>query len=113
MTDLKRYHEFTSVGAHYPEHDTKSKNELVYLALGLAGETGEAVDIIKKMIRDGDDGLTPERWHQLMLELGDILWYWTRLVYGISSTPEEVIGENMAKLIERYPEQFQDWNAEE
>ena len=109
MTDLKEFHKFTSVGAHYPEHGTQSVGELTYLALGLAGETGEAVDIIKKMIRDGDDGLTPERWDQLMLELGDVLWYWIRLVYAIDSSPEEVIGENMSKLIERYPEQFKDF----
>ena len=52
MTDLKKFHEFTSAGAHYPDHGTKSADELTYLALGLAGETGEAVDVIKKMIRD-------------------------------------------------------------
>ena len=106
LTYLGRYHDFTSKGAHYPHHGTGGSGELTYLALGLAGETGESVDIIKKMIRDGHINLTTERYNDLVSELGDVLWYWIRLVYAIGASPEKVINENMRKLIERYPEQF-------
>jgi NTP pyrophosphatase (non-canonical NTP hydrolase) len=109
MTDLEKFRQFTAAGAHYPEHGSGSDRELTYLALGLAGETGEAVDIIKKMIRDSSPTLTLEQREKFILELGDVLWYWTRLVWVIGADPEEVIQKNMDKLIARYPEQFKDF----
>ncbi len=109
MTDLNEFHEFTSAGAHYPNSGTKSIDEFTYLALGLAGETGEAVEVIKKAMRDGQLHLSNAQCDELVDELGDVLWYWVRLVFAIRSDPDKVIQHNMDKLIERYPNQFRDF----
>lgn len=52
--------------AIYPQRG----NNLTYTALGLAGETGEFCDKLKKEIRD-----RIEDSEGLLLELGDVLWY--------------------------------------
>ena len=78
-------------------------NRVVYPALGLAGETGEAVDIIKKTIRHG--GVAYElgkRELDMKLELGDVLWYWCNLVHDLDFDPAELLKMNYDKLRERY-----------
>lgn len=51
-----------------------------YLLLGMVGESGEVVDVLKKIVRDVNNGLPVEkaitnRKEKLMDELGDVLWY--------------------------------------
>lgn len=58
---------------------------LLYFALGLAGEAGEAADKIKKLVRD-NDGVVQD-WAQfkaIQKELGDVLWYLAQLCNSIS-----------------------------
>lgn len=97
--DLEYYHEFTKSTAKYPESGTGSLNELAYLSLGLAGETGEAVDTIKKSFRVQE--LTDHDIECLKEELGDVLYYWTRLCYAAGLHPEEVKQANVDKLTQR------------
>jgi hypothetical protein len=54
------------------------------IALGLAGEAGEVVDLIKKVEGHGH----PLDRNKLQGELGDLLWYTARLaeLYGIKVT---------------------------
>lgn len=80
-----------------------SINRTIYPALGLAGETGEAVDIIKKTIRDG--GIAHElgrRTEDMKYELGDVMWYWCNLVKDLDFDPYELLQMNYDKLRERY-----------
>jgi NTP pyrophosphatase (non-canonical NTP hydrolase) len=77
-----------------------------YYALGLAGETGEAVDKLKKLYRDksfGDTGaMSPEDRQALLLELGDVLWYLTRIArIVLKGSLVEVMEANAEKLISR------------
>ena len=87
----------------------KEDYAVIYPALGLAGETGEAVDIIKKSVRyktkdepfslkSGDK----DRTLDMKLELGDIMWYWTNLVLDLGFDPEEIFQMNYDKLHKRY-----------
>ena len=76
----------------YPGCDTGSHMELAYLALGLAGESGEAVDKVKKHIRDGAD------LRAVVTELGDVLWYLDRLARVCGADLAAVAALNMAKL---------------
>jgi NTP pyrophosphatase (non-canonical NTP hydrolase) len=71
---------------------------IAYCALGLAGESGEVVDQVKKLYRNEKGVLTPERLEKLKLELGDQFWYWSMLVKELGLTPEEVVTANINKL---------------
>lgn len=79
--------------------------EVIYPALGLAGETGEAVDIVKKTIRhmkEGDKFDLGDRTEAMKLELGDVMWYWCNLCLDLGFDPHELLQMNYDKLRERY-----------
>jgi NTP pyrophosphatase (non-canonical NTP hydrolase) len=69
---------------------------LTIMALGLAGEAGEVLEKIKKLVRDS----TYDR-DALKKELGDILFYWARICRYFGFQPSEVIGANIDKLDDR------------
>jgi len=73
-----------------------------YLALGLAGESGEVTEIIKKHYRHGKELNT----EHLREELGDVLWYVTVLAASNGIDLYEVAEANIEKLRKRYPEGF-------
>lgn len=70
----------------------------VVFALGLGGETGEVLEIIKKAKRD----LAVVDTEHLREELGDVLWYVANLCSAYSLSLEDVINYNVHKLSERY-----------
>jgi len=79
----------------------KYTGDVTYPALGLAGETGEVCDKIKKVIRD-DNGLFSEETRAgLKLELGDVLWYLAAICSTLDFTLEDVMEANIAKLTDR------------
>jgi NTP pyrophosphatase (non-canonical NTP hydrolase) len=67
--------------------------------LGLAGEAGETVELVKKWAFHD----RPLDRAKLTKELGDVLWYLTALARTQGITLEEVASENVAKLEARYP----------
>ncbi len=71
--------------------------QLIYPALGLAGETGEVIERIKKIVRDGRDVSFEDREY-LALELGDVLWYVCRIANVLQLSLEDVIQGNVEKL---------------
>ena len=72
-------------------------------ALGLAGETGEVIEKIKKMIRDknGVFQATPEDIDELKKELGDVLWYLSAIAYYNGINLDDVARTNFSKLRSR------------
>lgn len=70
-----------------------------YPALGLAGEAGELVEVVKKFYRDHTP-FTPTR-ERVLKEAGDVLWYLSQLVGFWDLTLQEVAWENLAKLADR------------
>lgn len=107
MTDpqfIDEYIEFTAAGSVYPEARTGSLRELGYLGLGLAGESGESVDVIKKLVRLDDtdwEGDHPELRAKLIDELGDVFWYFARLLDVLDISLYEVVQRNTTKLQQR------------
>lgn len=91
------YQERIADFAVYPEKGTGSKMELAYLALGLTGEAGEVSEKIKKFIRDG--GVLDEA--SVIKELGDVLWYLTRLANTLCHDLYDVASMNIQKLQDR------------
>jgi NTP pyrophosphatase (non-canonical NTP hydrolase) len=71
-------------------------------ALGLAGESGEVADEIKKVIGHGHE-LNRER---LAKELGDVLWYVAALCNDLGIRMADVAQSNIDKLLDRYPDGF-------
>jgi NTP pyrophosphatase (non-canonical NTP hydrolase) len=74
-------------------------------ALGLGSETGEFVEIVKKMVLQGKPADEDNIFH-MKRELGDIMWYWVTACMSLGLDPVEVITENQKKLEARYGKQF-------
>ena len=70
--------------------------------MGLCGEAGEAIDLMKKYLHQGH-ALDREA---LLRELGDVAWYLAETAWALDATLEEVCQGNIDKLRRRYPEGF-------
>ena len=79
------------------------KDVLINGVMGLCGESGEAIDIVKKHLAQGHE---LDREH-LIDELGDIAWYLAETAQVLGVTLEEVLERNINKLKKRYPEGFE------
>ena len=79
---------------------TKTPNEL-YPALGLGGEAGEVLEVVKKVWRDNQGEFTPETRHKLKLELGDVLWYLAAIASEQNISLQEIAEANLEKLKSR------------
>ena len=78
------------------------KDVLINGVMGLCGESGEAIDIVKKWLAQGHD-LDREK---LAKELGDIAWYLAETAYALDIPLEDILQANIDKLKKRYPEGF-------
>ena len=98
-----------SLDSRMKEIDSSSPIEsarLLTAALGLGSETGEFVEIVKKMFLQGKPASDENIFH-MKRELGDIMWYWTTACLALKLDPFEVIKENQDKLEARYGEKFE------
>ncbi len=78
------------------------KDILINGVMGLCGESGEAIDIVKKWLAQGHE-LDKEK---LAKELGDIAWYLAETAYALDLDLEDVFQANIDKLKKRFPEGF-------
>lgn len=84
---------------------TAGDDEESYLlngVMGLCGESGEVIDLVKKHLHQG---------HELdrvkvVEELGDVLWYCALIAEAVGATLSDVMTRNIDKLKERYPDGF-------
>lgn len=67
-----------------------------YCAIALGGEVGEVLNEVKKQIRDGGD-----RSEKILDELGDTLFYLTRLGHEYGFGLNDIMKYNMNKLQKR------------
>lgn len=82
--------------------ELSKKDVLINGVMGLCGESGEAIDIVKKWLAQGHD-LDREK---LAKELGDIAWYLAETAYALDIPLEDILQANIEKLKKRYPEGF-------
>jgi len=94
----------------FNEYQTKARSTAIYPAefsviyptLGLAGESGEVCEKIKKWLRDeGGKVISEERVNDLKKEIGDILWYVANLSYDLGFDLNEIAQQNIDKLFSR------------
>lgn len=83
---------------NYAEH----RDTLGNYALGLAGESGETVDLIKKKLHHGHEVSLEE----IKNELGDVLHYLSGIATIFDISLQDVAEANLAKLSKRYPNGF-------
>lgn len=76
--------------------DQDAERSLAIMTLGLAGETGEVMELLKKRIRDGKFDK-----QALIKELGDVAYYWARICKHFEVYPSEVLETNITKLLDR------------
>ena len=78
------------------------KGVLINGVMGLCGEAGEAIDLVKKHLAQGH----PLDVERLAMELGDIAWYLAETATAIGYPLEDILQMNIDKLKKRYPEGF-------
>jgi NTP pyrophosphatase (non-canonical NTP hydrolase) len=86
-------------GVHGPDINVPL---LLTACLGLAAESGEFIEVPKKIFFQGKP-LTEENVYHMKRELGDIMWYWINACRALNLDPNDVIDENVRKLESRYP----------
>lgn len=91
--------EYQRLAMRTSRKDLPWKDHLLNGALGLAGESGEVCDLIKKNLMQS---------HKLDLEhvakeLGDILWYIAEATAAIGYDLDTIMQMNIDKLLKRYP----------
>ena len=79
------------------------KEILMNAVMGLCGESGETIDIVKKHFFHGHE---LDRKH-LIEEMGDVAWYLAELATALEVDLEDVLSINIDKLKARYPEGFE------
>jgi NTP pyrophosphatase (non-canonical NTP hydrolase) len=81
---------------------SKEYPRIVNGLMGLNGEAGEAIDILKKHLFHGHE-LDKEH---LAKELGDVAWYVAISADALGYDLETILQMNIDKLIKRYPDGF-------
>jgi NTP pyrophosphatase (non-canonical NTP hydrolase) len=84
--------DFSGLPGQYP---------VMYCALGLAGETGELIEKIKKTMRNDNGVVSPESKEAIKREMGDVLWYLSQLAHFLDITFEDVGQTNIEKIADR------------
>jgi NTP pyrophosphatase (non-canonical NTP hydrolase) len=78
------------------------KDVLINGVMGLCGESGEVIDIVKKHHAQGHE-LDKEK---IIEELGDVCWYIAEIAYVLDVKLEDVFEGNINKLSKRYKNGF-------
>ena len=114
--DFKRYEEFVdAVTSDCSKDFVDLSDRLVELnreganierlttsGVGLAAESGEFLEIVKKMVFQGKPWSDSNREH-LLIELGDVMWYVAQACMALDISFDEVVETNVNKLKKRYP----------
>ena len=114
--DFDRYTHFVDAVTSTPSKDFKSLvdrlgeldrqganiERLTTAGVGLAAESGEFLEIVKKMVFQGKPWNSDNREH-LIIELGDVMWYVAQACMALDISFDDVVRGNVKKLEKRYP----------
>lgn len=82
--------------------ELSEKDVLINGVMGLCGESGEVIDIVKKHLAQGHE-LDREK---IAMELGDVAWYIAEIATVLGYGLDEILEKNIEKLKKRYPDGF-------
>ncbi len=94
--------EYQSLAMTTLNPELSERDVLINSVMGLCGEAGEAIDIVKKWMAQGHE-LDRQR---LAGELGDIAWYLAEAATALGLPLEDILRANIEKLKRRYPQGF-------
>ena len=96
--------DFVSLADRMGELDRQGAciERLTTAGVGLAAESGEFLEIVKKMVFQGKPWNDDNREH-LIIELGDVMWYVAQACMALDIPFDDVILRNVEKLEKRYP----------
>lgn len=97
--DFDEYQKLAARTGFYNQPD--QNYVLMYLCMGLAGETGEVIEKVKHIIRDKGGEITEEKRELLKKEIGDVLWYSAELARQLGLSFEDIARLNIEKLADR------------
>lgn len=83
---------YANPGEHY---------KLMYLSMGTAGETGEVIEKVKKLVRPTKVSVSDEHREDLKKEIGDVLWYVSQLALALGLSLDDIARHNIKKLADR------------
>ncbi len=95
MNDIGKYSDWVE-SMWFSGKDRPAEEAITIATLGLTGEVGEVMELMKKRLRDG----TFDK-ENLKKELGDVLYYWCKLGRYFELSPSEIISANIEKLESR------------
>lgn len=93
---LDQYQHDAMETAIYPR-----ENGIAYTVLGLAGETGEIAEKVKKTIRDRQGMFDEAVKLDIAREAGDVLWYLAALAHELGMSLEDIARLNIEKIYSR------------
>lgn len=102
-----KVNDYQEKAMYYLNNKTKKEDLLLNSAMGLCGEAGEVIDLIKKFKFHGHD-LDRE---ELIKELGDVAWYLAQAATALDINLEDILQANLNKLALRYPNGFSEKNS--
>jgi len=95
------FNEYQKLAMRTASGDSK-QNLILNGVMGLCGESGECIDIVKKHMFQGHE-LDKQK---LLDEASDCLWYLAEIAAGLEVTLDEIACHNVEKLKKRYPDGF-------
>lgn len=100
--EIMEMNEYQYLAGRTRNNELDKNKELSNYSMGLAGETGEVVDLLKKIVFHGHK----MDLEKLKDELGDVLWYVANLATTLDLNLEDIAEFNIEKLQKRYPRGF-------
>lgn len=97
-----KINEYQDKAMTFLNKDLNEKDVLINGVMGLCGESGEVIDIVKKHLAQGHE-LNKDK---IIEELGDVCWYIAEIAYILGVKLEDVLEGNITKLSKRYSNGF-------
>ena len=94
------YQKWVEATRDFPHEHKSSEEAMIHFAIGLAGETGEVAEYVKKHTFCLSSRV--KQMEPLENELGDVVWYLTALCCEAGVTLEQVMSINHNKICNKY-----------
>lgn len=97
--DFDEYQKIANTTATFDGNQEVHK--LMFITLGVVGESGEIAEKIKKIVRNNDGAVSTEDRESLKNEIGDVLWYLSQLSRVLGFKFSEAAAANLSKIQDR------------